>query len=126
MLVHQRAELARVALFERPPTARAEVLDVMKVLEHGRIQIFGTLLLIAQQRSSRARKAGEKEKEVVLEIEERVHADRQRARLDAAVGMKIEAGDAAVRRDVLVLFADRLAQALDLDLASHTRHFARV
>src|SRR5205085_8543261 len=74
----------------------------------------------------RAREAGEEEEEVVLEVEERVHADRQRPRLDRAVGMKVEAGDAAVRRDVLVLLPDRLAQPIDLDLASEPRHFARM
>src|SRR5438876_268241 len=76
--------------------------------------------------SSRAREAGEEEEEVVLEVEERLHADRQRPRLDGAVGVEVEAGDAAVRGDVLVLFADRLAQPLDLDLAGQARDLARM
>jgi hypothetical protein len=37
--------------------------------------------------------------------------------LDRAVAVKGETGDAAERRDVLILLADRLLEPLDLDVA---------
>src|ERR1051326_5407979 len=126
MLVHERAERAAVAFLERAPTALAELLDVVQFIDHLRIELFGALFLIAQQRPRRAREAGEEEEEVVLEVVERLNADRTRPRLYGAAAMEVEAGDAAVRGDVLVLLADRLAQAVDLDLAGQPRHFARM
>ena len=49
----------------------------------------------------------------------------QRLGLDAAVGIEREASDAAVRRDVLVLLADRLAEAVDLDVARQLGQLVR-
>ena len=47
-------------------------------------------------------------------------------RLDRAVAAEVEAGDAAERRDVLVLLADRLLQHVDLDVAGLLGQFARM
>src|SRR5207302_278625 len=57
---------------------------------------------------------------------ERLGADAQRPGLDLAVGQELEAGQPAVGGDVLVLLADRLAEAVDLDVAGLLRQVARV
>ena len=40
----------------------------------------------------------------------------QRRDRDLIVGMELEAGQSAERGDVLILFADRLAEDIDLDV----------
>ena len=75
---------------------------------------------------ARAREAGEEEQQVVFEVEQRVDRDLQRLGLDRAVRVEREAGQAAVRGDVLVLLADRLAQPIDLDLAGLLGELARM
>ena len=47
--------------------------------------------------------------------------DPQRAGLDAAVRVEVEAGQAAEGGDVLILLADRLAEEVDLDAAGLLR-----
>ena len=56
----------------------------------------------------------------------RFGVDLQRRRFDLAVGEKLETGQPAIRGDVLVLLSDRLAEAVDLDLAGLLGQLARM
>ena len=64
--------------------------------------------------------------QMVFEIVERAVADVERRDVDLAVFCKLEARQAAESRDVLILFADRLLQNLDLDLAGFFGHHGRI
>src|SRR5262249_24548290 len=121
VLVHQLAKERRVALFERAAAPLAELLDVVKVLEHRGVRLLGPPLLVVEKRTGVPRKAGEEQEQIVLEIEQGVHADAEGAGFNGIVGVKTKAGDAAVRRRVLILLADRLAKRVDLDVTREAR-----
>jgi hypothetical protein len=98
----------------------------VEVGDHLRIVFERAAVLVRQDESGAAREPGEEEQEVVFEVEQRLHRQRQRPRLDGVVGREREAGHAAVGRDVLILLADRLLQPVDLDLAGEVREIRRV
>ena len=75
------------------------------------------VVLILEDRRGGARVAGEEEQQVVLEVEEGFLGDLARAEFHAAVLVEREGCDAADRGDILVLFADGLAELVDLDVA---------
>ena len=56
----------------------------------------------------------------------RILGERRLAGLHSAVLVESECRDAAIRSDELILFANRLAQPLDLDLASLLGQFVRM
>ncbi len=56
----------------------------------------------------------------------RLRGHAQRLHADPMILVKREAGDSAKRRDVLVLLADGLAQAIDFDVAGKFRQFLGV
>ena len=107
--------------------AEAELLHVVQVVaasrrRAARVRVFWS----AEDAAGAAREAGEEQQQVVLEVEQRVHRQLQRLGVDAVVRVEREAGHAAVRGDVLVLLADRLAQPFDLDLARQLRQLVRM
>src|SRR5262249_38275603 len=59
----------------------------------------------------------EEQQQIVFQVVQCLRADPQRARLDLAARQELETRQPAVGRDVLVLFADRLLQPVDLDVA---------
>jgi len=117
MFVHQLAKAARVALLEGQLDAQAELLDEVQIVEHGCVAQLGANFLVVQHHGRVARIAREEHEQVFFEIVQRAVADVERVDGDLAVLMKFEAGETAVRGDVLVLFADGLLQDFDLDFA---------
>ena len=65
-----------------------------------------------------SRVTGEEHHQTVFEIIERAVADVERRHIDLTIFGELETGQATESRDVLVLFADRLLQDVDLDFAS--------
>src|SRR4029453_5865354 len=101
-------------------------LDEMEVVGHLLVVLAALGVLLAKDLGRRARVPGEEQQEVVLETEKGVLIDAQRPGLDLTGGLKAEARNAAVRRDVLILLADRFLQALELDVAGLFRELLRV
>src|SRR5262249_15408064 len=69
---------------------------------------------------------GEKEKEIVLQGVARLLVHGEGRRVDRAIPAEGEAGQAAESGDVLVLLADRLAEAVHLDLTGMLRELVRM
>src|SRR5579871_2167766 len=116
MLVHELAEGDEVAAFQRSLGAEADVLYVVEIVDHGNVVLLGARILIAQQAGRGSCKTREEDQEIVGKRVARVLLKRKRLRFDCAVAAKREAGDAAERRDVLVLLADRLLEEVNLDM----------
>ena len=85
---------------------------------------FVRCVLVLQDAAGAPRNSREEEQEVVFQVEEGLAVQLQRDRLDAVVRVESEAGDAAVGGDVLVLLADGLLEAVDLDLAGQSGQMA--
>ena len=126
MLVHEAAEPADVALLEGGLRALAQVLDVVKAVDHRLVMRAAPRILVLQDARGRAREAGEEEEQAVLEREAGLLIDRERRGIDRAVFPEREAGQATEGGDVLVLLADGLAQQVDLDVAGLLGQLARV
>src|SRR5579863_1180438 len=80
-------------------------------------------MLIAKDAARGAVEAGEEEQQIVLEIVHGAACNAQRLHGDPMILVETEAGDSAERRDELVLLADRLAQAIDLDMTGELGQF---
>ena len=117
MLMHELAEETGVPLLERLLAAIAQLLHIVQVLEHLPVALLGAGVLVLEDAAGAAREAGEEEKQVVFEVEHRVHADGKRRRRHRVVRVEGEAGHAADGCDILVLLADRLAEPVDFDVA---------
>ena len=126
VLVHQLAEHVGVAFLEGFAASKSELLHVVQVSQHLRIGLFRSHLLFLQYAARAARKPGEEQQQVVLEREERLHAELQGFGVDRIIGVEGETGDAAVRRDVLVLLSNGLLQPVDLDFARQFSQIARM
>ncbi len=117
VFVHQFAETPVVAALQRLFDAQAELFDEMQIIEHGGIAKVRPDFLIVQHRGCVARIAGEEHHQVLFQIVKRIVTDVERRNLDLIVFLELEAGQAAVRSDVLILFTDRLLQRFDFDPA---------
>jgi len=98
---------------ERRRQLEGEVLDAVELDQ----AISGLRPLLGEDPVRLAGPAGEVEVEPRAELAHVVVRERELFDLDLAVPPEAEGAQPAVGRDVLVLLADRLAQALDLDLA---------
>ena len=99
----------------------AELLDAVHALD-GRVLVLDDRLgLLLEHRRRRALDAGVVDDEVRLELVDDLVAQREALDLDGAVGLERQRADAAERRDVLVLLADRLLEEIDLELAGLAR-----
>ena len=96
---------------------QAEVFDEVQIFNHGLVVRFRFHVLLLQNRRRAARIAGEKQQQIVFQIVARLVGNFQRPRLDFSVRQKIEARQTAVSRDVLILFANRFFQPVQLDVA---------
>ena len=117
MHIHELRKLAQVASFQRLLALHAQLFDEVQILHHGLVHAFGFVVLLLQNLRRRARVAGEKEQQVVLQIEERFLGEFHRDDLHFSSRQKVEGSHATDRRDVLILLADGLVQFLQLDLA---------
>ncbi len=117
MHVHEAGEFVEVAGFKALEGFVAELFGEMHVVEHRLVVALGLLVLIFEDRGGAARVAGEKQQEVVLEVEERLFGNTRGAVFDAAVFVKREGGDTSDGGDVLVLFTDGFAEFVELDVA---------
>src|ERR1035437_8677945 len=88
--------------------------------------MLGSLLLILENRPRVPGKPGEEQQQIVLELEETVHLHLQWAGSHTAVLIEREARDAAIGGRVLILFADGLAKAIDLDVAGELGQLVRM
>jgi hypothetical protein len=93
-----------------------QLLDEVQVARHLVVILATLAVLLVQDRRGGAGVSGEEQEKVVFEIEQGLFGDPKGRDGDRAVGGEIEAGDAAVRRDVLILFTDWLLQQVDLDV----------
>ena len=117
MLVHQLAEETGVPLLERLFASITQLFHIVQVLEHLPVALLGARVLVLKDAAGVAREAGEEEKQVVLEVEHRVHADGERRCRHRVVRVEGEAGHAAYGCDILVLLADWFAKPVDFDVA---------
>src|SRR5258706_9654724 len=78
-------------------------------------------MLIFQDVARAAREASENQHQVVFEPVQQFHVELQRPGYDAVVGVEVEAGHAAVRGDIGILFPDRLAKLVHLDITRQLR-----
>src|SRR5258707_3936522 len=123
MIMHQRPKLRRLTRFKKRFTFQSKLLDEMQVGDHVLVAALGLGVLILQDRSGAARKAGEEQQQIVLKIELGIHRYLQRLYIDAVVRMERKAGQSAAGGDVLILLSDRLAETVHLDFASELRQF---
>src|SRR6185437_15040256 len=86
--------------------------------------LLRALVLILQDLARAAREAREEQQQVILELVERRLRERQRLGANLAGLVELEARDAAVGRDVLILLADRAREPIDLELACEAREIA--
>ncbi len=121
MFVHDGGEAAQVPLLDRLFALIAELLDLVQVIDHAAIAAARLLILFGQNRRGRAREAGEEQQEVVFEVVEGLAGKREGRYIHASIPAEFEGGDAAKRRDVLILFSDRFAQQVDFNMAGLLR-----
>ncbi len=126
VFVHQLAETPVVAALQRLFDAQAELFDEMQIIEHGGIAKVRPDFLVVQHRRGIARIAGEEHHQVLFQIVKRIVPDVERRNLHLIVFLELEAGQAAVRSDVLILLAHRLLQGFDFDRAGLLGDHARV
>jgi hypothetical protein len=126
MLVHEGRKPRRVAALQAIQAAVAQLFRAVQVLDHRRIRLLAPRFLVLQNLRGRARVAGEKQQQVVLEVMNRILAECRLAGFHAAVLVESERRDPAIRGDELVLLADRLAQPPDFNLASLLRQLVRM
>src|SRR5687768_2921284 len=117
MLVHELTEELRFSLDQRLLAAVSELLDEVQVAQHLFVVLLRLGLLVPKDGAGVSGKAGEKQEQVVLQVEHGIHAQLERLRGDLVVFVELKAGDAAERGDVLVLLANGFLQQVDLDVA---------
>ena len=117
MHIHEPRKLAQIPGFQRTLALQAEVFDEVQIFNHPRVGLFRFLVLLFQNRRRRTRITGEKEEQIVFEIVARFIGKLQWPRFNFAIGKKFETSDAAVSRDVLILFADGFLEAPQFDFA---------
>ncbi len=115
--IHQTGELVQVGGLERFAAFDANLFDEMEIVDHRLIVLFALVILLTEDGAGRTRVAGEEEHQVVFEIVERLGGYAQGPSLHLVIWMKSEAGEPAVRGDVLVLLADGFTQTADLHFA---------
>ena len=118
VLVHQLAEADQIPGLQGLFAAVSQILDVIQIAQHIGVACLGAHLLILQYGARGAGEAGEKQQQIVLELEHRLSRHAQRLDGDAVILVEGEANEAAKCRDVLILLTDRVLQALDLYVAS--------
>src|ERR1051326_4840983 len=124
--MHEFTKLHEPAGLQCLEAARPELLDVVEIVEHARVALPGLVVLVLEDRGGVARIAGEEQEKVILQIIQVLRIQVERTRVDAVVAIELEAGDAAKRGNILILFSDRLAQAIDLDVARLLGKLARM
>ena len=114
--------------FERLAAAQAELLDVVQVRAASSPSCVSRALSSDPRGCCRrcARSPVKNSSRLSSRLNSASIGSLQRLGLDAAVRVEREAGEAAVRGDVLVLLADRLAEPVDLDLARQLGELARM
>src|SRR5262245_57793302 len=98
----------------------------MQVSQHVVVAGVGSMLLICEDMAGAAREPSKEQQQVVLEIEQRVHWKTKGPGIHRVVRVEGEARHATERGDVLILFADRLAEFPDLDLTCELCQLARM
>ena len=96
----------------------------MQILHHCFVGLFAFVVLFLEDLRGRARIAGKEEQEVILQVIQSLFRDFQRPGLDLSVGHEFETGDAAVGRNVLVLFSNRFAQFFQLNVTGLLGEFS--
>ena len=125
MDVHEARKFLEVARLEGGERLVAEVFCEVEIVEHRGVVALGFVVLVLEDRRRTAAVAGEKQEEIIFEIKERFLGRHTGAIFDATVLVKRERGDATDGGDVLVLFADGLAEFVELDIAGLFGEFGR-
>src|SRR4030095_12807273 len=123
---HKRAQESGLPPPKRPRAAVAELLHVMEILKHVGIGLKRRRVLFFQDASRIAGKPGEEKQKIVFEVVQGFAGKGERLRVDTLVGIKGEAGDSAIRGNVLVLFSDGILEPVYLDLTGESRQLVRV
>src|SRR4030095_15980947 len=126
VLIHQFSEKVCIALLKSVLTPQAELLYVVKILEHVIVVLLSARILVLEDPSCVARKTRKEQQQIIFEVEKSIDVKAQRLCVDRVVLVKSETSNTAISRDVLILFADRLAEAIDLDLARQLGKLFRV
>src|ERR1700682_5412085 len=98
----------------------------MEVGDHLFVAAYRFGVLILQNGAGASRETREEQQQIVFEIEFCIHRYLQRLDIHAVVRMERKAGQSAARGDILILLADWLAEAIDLDFASGLPPFPRL
>src|ERR1700722_16176529 len=117
MFVHQFAEETGIAFLESLLAAIAQLLHVVKVVQHLAVAVLRPRILIIEDRAGAAGDSGEEEEQVILKVEHCVYPNRKRRRAHGVVLVEGQACPPADGGDELVLLTDRLAEAVDLNVA---------
>src|SRR5258708_16827040 len=126
MLVHQFAEQRCVSAFERLLALMPKFLDVMQILEQFAVRVVGSGVLVLEDVTRAAGEAGKKQEQVILKIEQRIHAEPKWLSLNRIVLVEGKAGDATIGCNVLILLANRFAKTVDFDMTGQLREFVRM
>src|SRR3990172_1971009 len=118
VLMHQLTKLHGIACFQRFFATIANFFDEMKILDHFVVAVLRAIFLILENTAGVTRIARKKQQDVVLKIKKCVHGYLERHGSYTVIFMESKAGQAAIRSDVLILFTDRLAQAVNFNMAS--------
>ena len=89
----------------------------MQIIEHRLIIGFRFVILILQNAGGATGITGEEKQEIVFEIKEGLFRNFSRSVINPAILMESEGGDATHGGNILVLFSNRLAQPVDLNVA---------
>jgi hypothetical protein len=98
----------------------------MQIIQHSGIVLAGPGLLICQNATRTPGEPGKKQQKVIFQAVQGIGIYIQWFRANTIIRIEIKTGDTAVSRDILILFANRLAQSFYLDMAGHLCQFLRV
>ena len=117
MDIHEARKFLEVARLEGGEGLVAEVFGEVEIVEHRGVVALGFVVLVLEDGRRTAAVAGEKQEEIIFEVKQGLLGRHTGAVFDAAIFVKGEGGDATNGGDVLILFADGLAEFVELDIA---------
>src|SRR5260370_41671208 len=78
MYVHQLRETSQVAFLEKLAAFVSDLFDRVQIVDHLRVVQLGLVVLVLEDFRRRARKAGKEQRDVVLQIVQRLRGQPQR------------------------------------------------
>src|SRR5579884_972142 len=117
MDVKQFRIAAQVAGFEGRLAFQTELFYEVEIIDHFAVPTEASGVLVAENAGGGTSEPSEEQEQIVLQIVKRFRCDLQRCGLDFIVGQETETGQSPECGDILILFADRLSQPLQFDVA---------